>query len=107
MGNRDPELASDGTVREHARIMIIVSTPSATFSLGDLTYILADGIYIHTPSGPAKIPGVPLAEVAAVKAWADGSLTVEVVSKHSRNPAESITTVVIPVPAAPAGGPTP
>jgi hypothetical protein len=84
--------------------MIIVSTPSVAFSLGDLAYVLADGVYLKSPSGPAKIPNIPLAEVAAVKAWMDGVLTAEVVSKHSRNPAESITTVVIPVPAAPAGG---
>jgi hypothetical protein len=79
--------------------VIIVSTPSVAFSLGDLAYVLADGIYTHTPSGPAKIPGVPLAEVAAVKAQLDILLAYG----HVGSP-DSIKVIKVEVPAAPGGG---
>jgi hypothetical protein len=79
--------------------MIIVTTPSVAFDLGQLAYILADGIYLKTPSGPAKIPGVPDAEVAAVKAQLDTLLAYG----HPGSP-DSIKVIKVPVPADPGGG---
>ena len=85
--------------------MIIVSTPSVAFSLGDFAYILADGIYLKSPSGPAKIPGVPEAEAEAVKAMMDGARNYQGIGvKCGANLADSITFLRVIVPAAPGGG---